>query len=276
MNTEPPTVRLDLESRPQALTIVRGMLAGMADPLAFEAELLDDVKTAVSEACNNVVLHAYRGDAGPMNITVLAGSELVRVAVTDRGVGMPSGDGEPGTGIGLSVIRALTENVIIGPEPQGGTSIEMHFAAVRQGRRLLQTPESPGPDHGRRAVSAEEVTLSVSPIDLLASVLGRMARTLAATAHFSLDRFSDVYLITDALAAHAAEGALDGRIDARLRAGERRLELEVGPLRAGVSDRLTEPAPGTRAPLALLSDELTIDHGGSGDRVRVVVVDRRQ
>jgi serine/threonine-protein kinase RsbW len=276
VRTESPTVRLELESRPQVLTIVRGMLAGMAEPLAIEAELVDDIKTAVSEACNNVVLHAYGGDAGPMDITVFAGSEVIRIAVTDRGVGMPASDEDPGTGIGLSVIGALTDTVTLGRGPEGGTRIEMEFAAVRQGRALLQPPDPPAPDHGWPASAADEVALSVSPIGLLASVLGRMARTLAATAHFSLDRFSDVYLVTDALAAHAAEAALDGRIDARLCAGERRLELEVGPFRAGASDHLATPAVGTRSPLALLSDEMRIERSDSGDRVRVVVADRRQ
>jgi serine/threonine-protein kinase RsbW len=54
-------VRLRLESRPQTLTIVRGMLGGVAELLAIDPELLDDLKTSVSEACNNVVLHAYAG-----------------------------------------------------------------------------------------------------------------------------------------------------------------------------------------------------------------------
>jgi serine/threonine-protein kinase RsbW len=276
VRSQSPTVRLELESRPQVLTIVRGMLAGVAEPLMIDAELLDDVKTAVSEACNNVVLHAYGGDAGPMDITVFAGADVIRVAVTDRGVGMTASDADPGTGIGLSVIRALAETVTIGRGPEGGTSVEMEFAAVRQGQVLLHPPDPPAPDHGWPASAADEVALSVSPIALLASVLGRMARTLAATAHFSLDRFSDVYLVTDALAAHATEAALDGRIDARLCAGERRLELEVGPFRTGASDRLITPAPGTRSPLALLSDEVRIDPGDGGDRVRVVIADRRQ
>ena len=276
MRTEPPTVRLELESRPQVLTIVRGMLAGMAEPLTIDPELLDDIKTAVSEACNNVVLHAYGGDAGPMDIAVFAGPELIRIAVTDRGVGLPASAEDPEIGIGLSIIRALTETVALGRGPEGGTCIAMDFAAIRQGRALLQAPDPPVPDHGWPASAADEVALSVSPIGLLPSVLGRMARTLAATAHFSLDRFSDVYLVTDALAAHAAEAALDGRIDARLYAGERRLELEIGPFRAGASDHLAVPTNGTRSPLALLSDEMRIERGDPGDRVRVVVADRRQ
>ena len=72
--------------------------------------------------------------------------------------------------------------------------------------------------------------VSVSPVELLSSVLGRVARTVAATAHFSLDRFSDVYLITDALAAYADRAAAGERITARLTASERQLSLIARPV----------------------------------------------
>lgn len=275
MSSLPSTVRLELESRPQVLTIVRAMLAGVAEPLEIDAELLDDLKTAVSEACNNVVLHAYGGAAGPMEIAVHAAADTVQIVVTDRGTGMRETLPEPGKGIGLSVIRALTRNLSIERGPEGGTRIAMEFATEREGRQLLAAPDAPSADHGWAAAAGDEVALSVSPVTLLASVLGRMARTLAATAHFSLDRFSDVYLITDGLAAHAATAAIDGRVDARLCASERRLELELEPFRDGASERLAESAPGTRSPLALLADELTVTSAEGGDRLRVVVVDRR-
>jgi anti-sigma regulatory factor (Ser/Thr protein kinase) len=52
---EGPIVGLLLRSKPQTLTIVRGMLSGLAELLEMDPELLDDLKTSVSEACNNVV-----------------------------------------------------------------------------------------------------------------------------------------------------------------------------------------------------------------------------
>ena len=55
----PPTVRLELDSRPEQVSVVRGTLAGLAELLAVDTPFLDDLKTAVTEACNNVVLHAY-------------------------------------------------------------------------------------------------------------------------------------------------------------------------------------------------------------------------
>ena len=151
----------------------------------------------------------------------------------------------------------------------------MTFASDRDGRALVQAPEPASDGHRWPAVQGDQVGLSVSPVRLLPAILGRMARTLAATAHFSLDRFSDVYLITDALAAHAGRNALDGRIDACLAAADRRLEVEIGPLRPGTSHALAASTAGTRSPLSLLSDEVKIVSEGPGDRVRVVVLDRR-
>jgi len=114
-------------------------------------------------------------------------------------------------------------------------------------------------------------------VTLLAGVLGRLARTLAAGAHFSLDRFSDVYLVTDTLAAHAVSAAAGLRIQARLEAAERRLELVVGPFRSGTSERLRSPrADRAPSPLALLSDELSVEPDGNDELLHVVVLDHRR
>jgi serine/threonine-protein kinase RsbW len=276
VTTESPTVRLDLESRPETLTIVRGMLGGVAEPLAMDAELLDDLKTAVSEACNNVVLHAYEGDPGPMEVQLFFDHGNVRVVVRDTGVGIPLAAVDRDEGIGFSVIRALTDQFTVTSDSDEGTRVQMDFAAERGGRQLLTFPDAAGPDRGWARQAEDEVIVSLSPVALLTGVLGRLARALAATAHFSLDRFSDVYLVTDTIAAHAARAAASERIDARLTAGERRLELTVGPFRAGESDSLRsprdDPAP---SPLMLLSDEVSVRRDGDGELLSVVVIDHR-
>ena len=61
MMKDSSAVRLELDSRPERVALVRGMLVGLGGLLAWDAVLVDDLKTAVSEACNNVVLHAYGG-----------------------------------------------------------------------------------------------------------------------------------------------------------------------------------------------------------------------
>jgi anti-sigma regulatory factor (Ser/Thr protein kinase) len=275
VSTEAPTVRLDLTSRPQTLTIVRGMLGGVAELLAIDPELLDDLKTAISEACNNVVLHAYGGAAGPMSVSLFIDAEQVRVAVEDRGAGLVAA--EPTEGIGLSVIRALAESVTLESRPGEGTRVEMVFAARRDARPLLRAPGSAVPEPEWERAGDDEIVVSLSPVSLLPGVLGRLARTLAATAHFSLDRFSDVYLVTDTLAAHASRAASGSRVHARLAAAERRLELTVGPFRTGASQPLQAAAgEAVPSPLALLSDEVRIEPDGGGELVHVLVIDHRR
>jgi serine/threonine-protein kinase RsbW len=278
---EGSTVRLRLESRPQTLTIVRGMLGGVAELLSIDPELLDDLKTSVSEACNNVVLHAYGGDAGPMEVGLFVTDDHFSVRVADQGVGMPAPPpaGDVSQGIGLSVIRALTEDVQFSSAPGGGTEVRMDFSVRRDGRKLFEPPPPATEDADMTPVEGGEgeVIVSLSPVTLLPGVLGRLARTLAATAHFSLDRFSDVYLVTDTLAAHAASAADGSRIEARLAAADRRLELVVGPFRKGTGSRLDVQATDHPAsPLVLLSDQVAIQEAGDAELLRVVVIDHRR
>jgi serine/threonine-protein kinase RsbW len=278
---EGSTVRLRLESRPQTLTIVRGMLGGVAELLSIDPELLDDLKTSVSEACNNVVLHAYGGEPGPMEVGLFVTADRFSVRVTDQGVGMPAPPptGDVSQGIGLSVIRALTEDVQFSTAPGGGTEVRMDFSVRRDGRKLFEAPPraSTDADMTPSEDSGGEVVVSLSPVTLLPGVLGRLARTLAATAHFSLDRFSDVYLVTDTLAAHASTAAEGQRIEARLSAADRRLELVVGPFRKGTGTRLDVQATDHPAsPLVLLSDQVAVQESGDSELLRVVVIDHRR
>jgi serine/threonine-protein kinase RsbW len=275
---ESPTVRLELESRPQTLTIVRGMLAGVAELLWIDPELLDDVKTAVSEACNNVVLHAYGGEAGPMAILLYVDERVLSVTVRDRGVGISHEvlSAERVDGIGISVIRALADDVRFNTAPGSGTEVQIEFAAREDGWRVPPSHGDPMPDSGWETDNAGQVVMSLSPVALLTGVLGRLARTLAATAHFSLDRFSDVYLVTDTLAAHAASAAAGSRIGARLSAQERRLELTVGPFQPGTGRLLrAEGSERPASPLVLLSDEVTVEQDSDHELLRVVVIDHR-
>ena len=254
------------------------MLAGVAEQLWIDPELLDDLKTAVSEACNNVVLHAYGGEAGPMAIRLFVDDRLLRVTVSDRGVGIPATvlSDERLDGIGVSVIRALADDVRFSSGPEGGTEVQIDFVARADGWRVPPGYGEASPDADWKIGHSGEVVVSLWPVALLTGVLGRLARTLAATAHFSLDRFSDVYLVTDTLAAHAAGAAAGSRIGARLSAGDRRLELTVGPFKVGTGDILRAEGSGRPpSPLVLLSDEVSIQPDSGGELLRVVVIDHR-
>jgi serine/threonine-protein kinase RsbW len=280
VTSQAPIVGLYVQGTPQSLTLVRGMLSGVAEQLAMDPELLDDLKTSVSEACNNVVLHAYADAPGPMDVELFVDvDDSVMVSVRDRGVGLsdpPAAIVNDGAGgLGVSVMQALTRDLQLIAREGGGTEVLMRFDGHRDDRPLFTMPPPPTADTQLIPVAQDgpdEVTVSVSPVALLPSVLGRVARTVAATAHFSLDRFSDVYLITDALAAYAGHAAAGDRITARLTASERRLWLSLGPFRRGTGSLLEARAP---SPLSMLADEVTVSQWGADDAVELVVLDGR-
>src|SRR5450755_716724 len=86
--TGPPNIRLSLSNRPENVMLVRQMLAGVAEAVDLEAGDLNDISTAVTEACNNVVLHAYGGDEGPLEVELYAGPAAIEVVVRDHGTGL--------------------------------------------------------------------------------------------------------------------------------------------------------------------------------------------
>jgi anti-sigma regulatory factor (Ser/Thr protein kinase) len=275
-----PAVRLELDSRPETLTLVRGVLAGVAELIGLDPELLDDLKTAVSEACNNVVMHAYDGEAGPLGVRMYIDPEAIEVVVEDQGSGLPplAPADETIRGVGLSVIRALAEQAEFRALPEGGTEVRMSFAGQRDGKPLFHLPSQAGPDDGAGSWLSGDAVVSLSPISLLAGVLGRVARALAARARFSLDRFSDVYLVTDAIAAHAGRAAKGPRLSFAISTHAQRLELTIGPFVDGSGSQLSAEAPDYSAASALakLSDELEVRREDGAEVLYVVMIDRRR
>jgi len=122
-----PIVALLLRSRPQTLTIVRGMLSGLAELLEMDPELLDDLKTSVSEACNNVVLHAYDATPGPLILSLAVQGDSVELVVRDQGSGIRPGAGRNrGLGMGVTLINSLADRAEF-ESSEFGTEVRMRF-----------------------------------------------------------------------------------------------------------------------------------------------------
>jgi anti-sigma regulatory factor (Ser/Thr protein kinase) len=125
-----PSLRLRLPARAENVAVVRQALNGVAEGLALEAFTLTDIKIAVSEACTNVVLHAYPDREGPLLVDAWAdGAEELVVVVRDQGSGFtPAARTESaGLGLGLALIASLSKEVQIGSEPGDGTEVRMRF-----------------------------------------------------------------------------------------------------------------------------------------------------
>ncbi len=271
-----PWVRLELTSRPEAARLVRSMSSAAGDALAFDPELLSDVNTAVTEACNNVILHAYGDQPGPISVELRTGLDGIEVRVCDQGSGIRRSVPEhDGLKVGLALMSAVADRAEFINVPDGGTEVRLSFRAP-SGRGGTPWPPARRADDRSSTWQAElhsgltgDVVLTVSPVGLLAPVLGRISRSLAPSAGFSLQRCSDMYLLSDALGAHAERAAESTSISVALGAHDRRMEFALAPLRMGASAHLKQP----RAELAALTEDVAFVARDGHETLRVSMRD---
>ena len=131
-------MRLTLPARPENVAVIRHVLGAYAETLRLPPELVEDIRLAVTEACTNVVRHAYHGEgAGPIDVVVRPTAGRLDVIISDRGRGMgPSPDAD-GPGLGLPMIAALADVVELQPAPVRGTRVRMSFARRRPRLELV-------------------------------------------------------------------------------------------------------------------------------------------
>ena len=154
-----PVVRLELPARPEGVGVVRQALAGLADAMALDPAVLADAKMAVTEACTNVVVHAYGERAGSLQVEMLADDVAIIVVVRDRGTGIkprPARNEPTALGLGLPLIAALSDGFEVRGSPGTGTEVRMSFHFERAIDPAEENPitGAPGED-GRWDLEAE-------------------------------------------------------------------------------------------------------------------------
>jgi serine/threonine-protein kinase RsbW len=277
---EPPNVSLTLSNQPDNVLLVRETLSGIAEAVGVDGVDLNDIRTAVTEACNNVVLHAYEGEEGPLQIEAYLDTSTIEVVVRDYGTGIKphirNGE-EAALGIGLSIIQALAPRVEFKDVAGGGTEVRMEFAAPSA--RALESLAGEGfrPLSIEREELATTTGVALAPNALACKVLPRVMCVLAARAHFSTDRISDVEMVADALASQAGESSTGDHLSLSVCVEPRSLELRVGPLGSGSAQRLiASEVDGVGPVIEKLTDDRSVASAeGSDEMLALRLCDRR-
>jgi serine/threonine-protein kinase RsbW len=273
-------VCLKLSNRAENVLVVRQALNGFAEALELDALEANDIATAVTEACNNVVLHAYGGEGeGPLEIEVFALEHAVAVVVRDRGRGIATEESDAATaqaGIGLPVMRALARRVNFKGETGGGTEVRMDFDAPRAATLAplsangMQAPIVAG------AALANTIEMTLAPASVARTVLPRVLSALAARAYFSTDRISDVQLVADTLVTTAPDSIVGSHLGVRVMLAPRDLELRIGPLRAGSArEILASDVDGLGPVLGRLTDDQLIAPDEAAETLALRMLERR-
>jgi serine/threonine-protein kinase RsbW len=128
-------VHLRFPAKPDYLLLARLTLSGIARELPLGDELLADLKLALTEACGNVVRHAYSGDDGDVSVVFTLDDSRILMTVEDRGDGIrapealvetPPAESSFEGGMGMSIIRAIVDELEVEAGRDGnGTVVRM-------------------------------------------------------------------------------------------------------------------------------------------------------
>jgi serine/threonine-protein kinase RsbW len=122
-------VSLIVPAVPDSIAVIRQTVSGICEALGADTRAVGDIKLAATEACTNVVLHAYaNGDAGTIEVDAYAAEDELRLLVRDHGAGMTPAPMAEGLGLGLPLIAALTSTLTILEPENGGTEVSMTFS----------------------------------------------------------------------------------------------------------------------------------------------------
>jgi anti-sigma regulatory factor (Ser/Thr protein kinase) len=124
-------IRLTLPARPENVAVVRHVLGALAEALKLPPAVIEDMRLAVTEACTNVVRHAYAESEGTIDVLVRPDGDALQVVVADEGRGLGASPDTAGPGLGLPLIAALTDTLEIERDRCTGSRLVMGFLRSR-------------------------------------------------------------------------------------------------------------------------------------------------
>lgn len=222
-----------------------------------------DLKTVVTEASMNVVVHAYPDGLGPLFVEADPDTDGLTVKVSDSGAGIsPQANSERASlKLGLSLIAALSSSFSISGGLDRGTEVMMRLP-IHGG-----SAGSNGSDDAEISMETSGAEVTVGRAELLEPVLARLVGALAARRELPVERVSDAVLVTDAIAGAAPGRFADGCVRVGLGESEDQLELRLGPMEKGAAAEIRREleVPGLGGSLEKLADEMAVDESSDGD-----------
>lgn len=130
-------MRLEFDARPENESFARIAAAAFAVPFNPTMDVLSDIRTAVSEAVTNAIVHAYREQGGVITLSAaLMENGVLRLEISDRGCGIPdipqamqpfftTQPEKERSGMGFSVMQSFMDDVHVESEVGKGTTVRM-------------------------------------------------------------------------------------------------------------------------------------------------------
>lgn len=124
-----PDLELSLPADPESVSIARQAVCGVGDVLTIENGRIADIALAVTEACTNVVMHAYPDGPGDYDLRLWIQHHRLLITVRDYGEGItprvPAA--KTGLGLGLPLMLAVCDEVAFARGGDGSTEVRLVF-----------------------------------------------------------------------------------------------------------------------------------------------------
>jgi serine/threonine-protein kinase RsbW len=262
-----PRLRLTVPAEAANVALIRHSLAGLAEGIGMERSAIADLKTVVTEACMNAVVHAYPGETGPIEVEAEPAADSLRIRVTDHGVGFqPRPDVDsPGSSLrlGLSLVAALSSSFSIHGSSDGGTEVTM-VLPLTNGHGVPRVRENHEVEPAGEAVS-----ISASDAELLPGVLSRAVSAFALRRDLTVDQIADAILLAETVSESSDAAFGDDHLNFSLVNGDGGIEMTVGPLGDGGGARLREglKLPAGSGSIETLAESVAVETRSDGEYV---------
>jgi anti-sigma regulatory factor (Ser/Thr protein kinase) len=130
MSTQSPEktgFELSVPAIAENVALVRHAFGGLGEALDLPDSLVADIKLAVTEACTNVVVHAYPEGEGQMDVSAQVDGDRLLVVIADHGNGLMPRLDSPGLGLGLPLIATLASSLELDTESDEITLVKITF-----------------------------------------------------------------------------------------------------------------------------------------------------
>lgn len=129
-------IKLEFPSKSVNEGYARSAVAAFAAQLDPTMEELGDIRTAVSEAVTNAIVHAYPDSIGTIWLKArILDENVLEITVRDKGQGIPdvqqamkplyTTGGEERSGMGFTIMESFTDKLRVRSSPGKGTSVTM-------------------------------------------------------------------------------------------------------------------------------------------------------
>ena len=127
---------LQFKSLSKNESFVRGVISSYALMLNPSISEITDIKTAVSEAVTNAIVHAYKGTVGDVTLEAFTIENVLHIKISDKGIGIENidealepffttGEEDERSGMGFTIIKSFMDDFKIVSKPNYGTTVYM-------------------------------------------------------------------------------------------------------------------------------------------------------